>query len=399
MANDIDELRSAVERVRQMLENLVVRGLRACGADELTRLRGFAEDLERSGVGHVAGELAELHAQVEKGERAAARTLLLAQTSVRLLERLLTLRVIRERYQLALATEGEDDGSAGQAAEGEPQPPTAFAAAPEAGKLRPLLEEIRGAVEELLLGGLTAASKSTVERMDVTFKEASRMKLLRLGSTLRIANEEISRFTAGSPQFSARRLSFFLSRAWVLAVGMGRALERADAAQLGRLMATPASEAVGSVKVVTLGVSKRVLPGAFATFEFRLRATEDSAGAGPARAGAVRAEEALVWSCVFPMRQGLELPAEAFLHLPQKQKFKPSVLLERKVVEITRCAVSRPATSAARLTLTDASEVKPLAPFTDWAPLWQWRPRDAGARVEHYRPTPVDLEYWQVEPI
>jgi len=247
-------------------------------------------------------------------------------------------------------------------------------------------------VEELLLGGLTAASKSTVERMDVTFKEASRMKLLRLGSTLRIANEEISRFTAGSPQFSARRLSFFLSRAWVLAVGMGRAFERADAAQLGRLMATPASEAVGSVRVITLGVTKRVVSGAFATFEFRLRATEDSAGGGPARAGAVRAGEALVWSCVFPMRQGLELPAEAFLHLPQKQKFKPSVLLERKVVEITRCAVSRPATSAARLTLTDASEVKPLAPFTDWAPLWQWRPRDAGARVEHYRPTPVDLE-------
>ena len=46
-------------------------------------------------------------------------------------------------------------------------------------KLTPLLNELCAAVEELLLAGLTAASKSTVERIDVSFKEASRMKLLR----------------------------------------------------------------------------------------------------------------------------------------------------------------------------------------------------------------------------
>ena len=61
------------------------------------------------------------------------------------------------------------------------------------------------------------------ERLDVSFKEASRMKLLRLGSTLRIANEEIVRFTGGSAQFSARRLAFFLGRAWLLASAMRRA--------------------------------------------------------------------------------------------------------------------------------------------------------------------------------
>ena len=72
-----------------------------------------------------------------------------------------------------------------------------------------LLDELGKAVEELLLAGLTAASKSTVERLDVSFKEASRMKLLRLGSTLRIANEEIVRFTSGSPQFWGRWLTFF----------------------------------------------------------------------------------------------------------------------------------------------------------------------------------------------
>ena len=83
-------------------------------------------------------------------------------------------------------------------------------------QLQSLLDELIGAVEELLLAGLTTASKSTVERFDVTFKEASRMRLLRLGSTLRIANEEISRFTTNSAQFSPKRLAFFLGRAFLL---------------------------------------------------------------------------------------------------------------------------------------------------------------------------------------
>src|SRR6202142_2046803 len=100
-----------------------------------------------------------------------------------------------------------------------------------------LLDELSKAVEELLLAGLTAASKATVERLDVSFKEASRMKLLRLGSTLRIANEEISRFTAGSTQFSPRRLAFFLGRAWLLATAMRRAIDANDQEALDRLLA------------------------------------------------------------------------------------------------------------------------------------------------------------------
>src|SRR6476469_555718 len=103
------------------------------------------------------------------------------------------------------------------------------------------------AVEELLVAGLTAASKSTVERLDVSFKEASRMRLLRLGSTLRIANEEIVRFTTGSTQFSARRLAFFLGRAWVSATSMRRAIDANDNAALDRLMATSPTTPVASV--------------------------------------------------------------------------------------------------------------------------------------------------------
>lgn len=84
-----------------MLDGLVVRGLRACGPDELRQLQSYAEDLERSGAGHVASILIELRECIERNEREAARTLLMAQTSVRLLERLLTLRVVGGAYEVA----------------------------------------------------------------------------------------------------------------------------------------------------------------------------------------------------------------------------------------------------------------------------------------------------------
>jgi len=247
-----------------------------------------------------------------------------------------------------------------------------------------LLDESCGAVEELLLAGLTTASKSTVERLDVTFREASRMRLLRLGSTLRIANEEISRFTTGSTQFSSRRLAFFLGRAWLLATSMRRAMESGDDAGLDRLMSTPATQPVERMRVVTLGVAKRVVPGAFASFDFRLRTLEP---AGPLPAG-----EPVLWSCVFPMRKDLELPAEAFLHLPQKQKFKPSMLLEKKVVDVSRCAVSQQPGGATRLVLGEGSELKSGKDFADWQSFWRWDVRQAAARLDQHRPTPLDLE-------
>jgi hypothetical protein len=251
--------------------------------------------------------------------------------------------------------------------------------AAEQKQLLSLLAELIGAVEELLLAGLTAASKSTVERIDVTFKEASRMKLLRLGSTLRIANEEISRFTTGSTQFSSRRLAFFLGRAWVLATSMRRAIEASDNATLDRLLATSPTMPVEKINVVTLGVVKRVVPGAFAAFDFRLRAID-------------RGGEPLIWSCVFPMRRDLDLPAEAFLHLPQKQKWKPSILLEKKVVEMTKCGLSRQPGAAGRLSLSDASTVNVGEAYSQWEPFWKWDFRAAAERLEQHKPTPLDLE-------
>lgn len=115
LASDFEELRVSMERLRTLLENLILRGLRACGPDELGELQSYTEHLERAGAGHVAAVLAELHAQIQKDDRASAQTLLKAQTSVRLLERLLTLRVVKGQYAEAIllldhpAGQAEDD--------------------------------------------------------------------------------------------------------------------------------------------------------------------------------------------------------------------------------------------------------------------------------------------------
>src|SRR5213592_2221603 len=103
-------------------------------------------------------------------------------------------------------------------------------------KLPALLDELARAVEELLLSGLTTASEATRQTLNVSFQEASRMRLLRLGSTLRVANEELGRFTRNEPDFSRKRMTFFLNRTWLLSHGLARALREKDEARLALLL-------------------------------------------------------------------------------------------------------------------------------------------------------------------
>lgn len=100
--DELEELRVYLERLRALLESLVVRGLRACGPDELAQIASFAEHLEQTGAGHLAALLSELRDHIERDERASASKLLEAQTNVRLLERLLTLRVVQGQYAAAI---------------------------------------------------------------------------------------------------------------------------------------------------------------------------------------------------------------------------------------------------------------------------------------------------------
>src|SRR5277367_4314214 len=120
-------------------------------------------------------------------------------------------------------------------------------------KLLPLLGELAGAVEDLVLSGLTTASESTRQALNVAFQEASRLRLLRLGSTLRVANDELGRFTRNETDFSQKRLMFFLNRAWLLTQGLAQALRAGNEQAFDRLLRTPASQGVDRLEVVTLG--------------------------------------------------------------------------------------------------------------------------------------------------
>lgn len=105
--DELEELRVSLERIRTLLENLAVRGLRACGPDELAQIASYSEHLEQSGAGHLAAALSHLRDQIERDQRTSAQALLAALTNVRLVERLLTLRVVKQRY--AAAIEGAED--------------------------------------------------------------------------------------------------------------------------------------------------------------------------------------------------------------------------------------------------------------------------------------------------
>jgi hypothetical protein len=251
-------------------------------------------------------------------------------------------------------------------------------------KLARALDGLAAAVEELLLSGLTTASESTRQTITVAMQEAARFRLLRLGSSLRGTADELGRYARQEPAFSKRRLAFFLNRSWLLSRGLAHALHQKDEAEYDRLAWTPPSQPLPEVEVVCLGVVKKVAAGSFAAFDFRLRAVAD---AGPIAAGA-----SLSWSAIFPIKPGLDIPPEAFLHLPQKQKFTPVVFLNRTSVVIREAAVATDESGGGRVALTDGSTVVSGRAFGDWARFLDWTPRPAIERLGRHRAGPLDVE-------
>jgi hypothetical protein len=251
-------------------------------------------------------------------------------------------------------------------------------------KLARVLDGLAAAVEELVQSGLTTASESTRQTLTVAMQEAARFRLLRLGSSLRAAAEELGRYTRQDPAFSRRRLAFFLNRSWLLSRGLAHALHQADEAEYDRLAWTPPSQPMPEVEVVCLGVVKKVAAGSFTAFDFRLRSLAD---AGPIAAGSC-----LSWSAIFPMKPGLDIPPEGFLHLPQKQKFTPTVFLNRMSVIIREAAVATDESGGGRIVLTDGSTLVSGHAFNDWSRFLDWTPRPALDRLGRHRAGPLDLE-------
>lgn len=247
--------------------------------------------------------------------------------------------------------------------------------------LRAALDQLSGAVEELLLGGLTTASDATRKKLAGAMEEAARLRLLRLGAILRVLADDLERFTKHDPLLSRRRLTLFLNRGWLVARGLTHALETGDETEFDRLNLTPTTQPLPSAELVCLGVVKKVT-ASLAQFQFRLRAV---VGSGPVKPG-----DAVSWSFNHAVKIK-DLPAESYLHLSQKQKFTPSVFLDRKVLAVKNALVVADG-AGWRLALGEQSTVTPGDPFTAWEPYLSWTPAAVRERLAAVTPGPLDLD-------
>ena len=99
-----DEARGAlltITHVREALDAIVVRGVRAVAGEQLRELQALAGEMDRIGASHIAAVLSTLARQIDNGLADAAGTLMTAVSHTRLLDRLLTLRAVSAQYASA----------------------------------------------------------------------------------------------------------------------------------------------------------------------------------------------------------------------------------------------------------------------------------------------------------
>ncbi len=106
MSDELDEIRHTLRRLQDELEDLTVGGLRAVGPERLPMLEALGEDFGRIGAAHLAERLKALTEGIRADRRDAAGALLRTKSSLRLFERILTLRTVESRFA-ALAGAGE----------------------------------------------------------------------------------------------------------------------------------------------------------------------------------------------------------------------------------------------------------------------------------------------------
>ncbi|AKU93942.1 hypothetical protein AKJ09_00606 [Labilithrix luteola] len=383
MSAQLEEVGRTADAIRSDIETAFVRGLATSSKGDRRGLEARTEEWERVGAHHVATRLRAALRAADADTKDAATKFLSAYTSLHAFERVLSLEAARGAWATYRASRDDDEDQEPTKKEPPAESPAALPPPLEDPKgAVELLGELTKLVEDLVRTGLTSASQATRTRLDHAFKEASRRKLLRLGASLRYVNEEIGRFLADDGTFAARRYSFFLHRSWLLAKGTHFAIGKKDARLVGSLTLGVASapKPVGALEVVTLGVQKRATAAA-CSFDFRLRVVKS------ARASLVG--QALVYSLVFARKAGV--PPEAYLHLPQPQKFAPKVLVAKSKVSITEAAVLEDGRGGGRLVLGPKSTVTGGADYDAWSSHYTWDPDGAAARVDKHAPSPLDL--------
>lgn len=399
-----------LETLERALDDLVVRGLSAARPDDVRVLAHAKETFASAGAAHLVAGLSDLLDRHNGGDVGAARALLHLQSTLRVFERFLSLEAACDAcaadaddhadhavdddhaFDDGSDDDSDDDGD-DDALDGDDDAPTAGAraiAAPpprlpqaEIDKLLPVLQALGKALEDLVQAGLVTASSATKEKIELCFKEASRLKLGRVAASLRYANEEIQRYLDGAPTFSAKRLALFLNRSWILARGLDRALREKSDVALARLLLTAVPRVVDSVTVVCVGVRKRVPQGvAVCAFDFHCRVVSG---------GGVDVGAPLIWSHIVA-RKDPNIQPEALLHLELKpQGLKPVELMTRHAFTFTSCALTDDGRGGVRLTFSPETRVQKGAPTTGRAVALSDR-HALARRYQAHSPSPLDLE-------
>jgi hypothetical protein len=387
---ELEEVGRTADAIRANLEAAFVRGLATSTPHDRRALVVHTEEWERVGAQHVASKLRAALRAADAASKSAASDFLVAYTSLHGFERVLSLEVARNAWAAHLSA--REDGEGARAA--SRPPPVSFGSAPPPAAAPPaaalddlaaaskLTGDLAKALEDLVRTGLTSATTATRAKLDAAFKEASRQKLLRLGASLRYVNEEIGRFLADDGTFAARRYAFFLHRSWLLARGIRHAFAKADRRLLGALTTGVSTAPIpaGALEVATIGVSKRSA-ATVCTFDFRLRVTKAKSRA--------LVGQSLVFSLVFARKPGVV--ADAYLHLPQPQKYTPKIFRERAAIAVTDAAVIPDDRGGGRLVLGPKSTVSLGESWEDWGSCYGWDPEGAAARAAAHAPSPLDL--------
>jgi hypothetical protein len=390
---ELEEVGRTADALRSDLETAFVRGLATSTPNDRRGLVVRTEEWERVGAHHVSSRLRAALRAADTDAKDVSSRFLSAYTSLHAFERVLSLEIARNAWATYLAMRDSREDEEHEASEAPPAglaPPPASAAPPapvsieNPGAASKLAGDLAALVEDLVRTGLTSATAATRTKLDAAFKEASRQKLLRLGASLRYVNEEVGRFLADDGTFASRRYAFFLHRSWLLAKGILFALAKDDVRLLGALTvgASSAPNPVGPLEVVTVGVNKRTA-ATVCTFDFRLRVTKSKSKA--------LVGKSLVFSLVFARKPGVV--ADAYLHLPQPQKFAPKIFRDKTTLAITDAALLADAHGAGggRLVLGPKSTVTPGKAWDAWEKCYGWDPDGAAARVAAHALSPLDL--------
>ncbi len=96
----VAEITPTIRQLQAEFEDLAVGGLATLGPERLPVLEALAEDLEQVGALHLAGRLQTLATAIRTADRGAAAALMRAQISLRLAERILTLKIAAASLQV-----------------------------------------------------------------------------------------------------------------------------------------------------------------------------------------------------------------------------------------------------------------------------------------------------------